>query len=147
MIRANFREYLEELISNGYTVRHDEHGSDPDLIDPGGNPIETWRADYPYDERMDRDKYEEEKYALQIELLKFQDWSQETGAKHVILFEGRDAAGKGGTIKRFMEHLNPRAARIVALTTTCQPPTRSCSRPSGPGHATPSTSQDRSNRR
>ena len=86
------------------------------LIDPGGNPIETWRADYPYEARMDRDRYEQKKYALQIELLKFQDWSQETGAKHVILFEGRDAAGKGGTIKRFMEHLNPRAARVVALT-------------------------------
>jgi polyphosphate kinase len=110
MIIENYREYLEKLIRDGYTVRHDEHGSDPDLIDPGGNPIETWRADYPYEERMDRDVYEQEKYALQIELLKFQDWSQETGAKHVILFEGRDAAGKGGTIKRFMEHLNPRAA-------------------------------------
>jgi len=116
MIIENFREYLDELIRDGYSVRHDEHGSDPDLIDPGGNPIETWRADYPYEERMDRDDYEEEKYTLQIELLKFQDWSQETGAKHVILFEGRDAAGKGGTIKRFMEHLNPRAARVVALT-------------------------------
>src|SRR5215204_754612 len=115
MIIENYREYLEMLIREGYTVRHDEHGSDPDLIDPGGNPIETWRADYPYEERMDRDVYEQEKYALQIELLKFQDWSQETGAKHVILFEGRDAAGKGGTIKRFMEHLNPRAARVVAL--------------------------------
>src|SRR4030095_4417263 len=52
----------------------------------------------------------------QIELLKFQNCAQETGSKHVILFEGRDAAGKGGTIKRFMEHLNPRAARVVALT-------------------------------
>jgi polyphosphate kinase len=116
MIIEDYREYLEKLMREGYTVRHDEHGSDPDLIDPGGNPIETWRADYPYEERMDRDVYEEEKYALQIELLKFQDWSQETGTKHVILFEGRDAAGKGGTIKRFMEHLNPRAARVVALT-------------------------------
>ena len=94
MIIENFREYLEELIRDGYSVRHDEHGSDPDLIDPGGNPIETWRADYPYEERMDREDYEREKYALQIELLKFQDWSQETGTKHVILFEGRDAAGK-----------------------------------------------------
>ena len=65
---------------------------------------------------MDRDAYEEEKYLLQIELLKFQYWTQDTGGKHVILFEGRDAAGKGGTIKRFMEHLNPRAARVVALT-------------------------------
>ena len=63
MIIENFREYLDELIRDGYTVRHDEHGSDPDLIDPGGNPIETWRADYPYEERMDRDDYEEEKYA------------------------------------------------------------------------------------
>jgi polyphosphate kinase len=116
MIVENFREYLDELLRDGYTVRHDEHGSDPDLIDPGGNPIETWRADYPYEERMERDLYEMEKYALQIELLKFQDWAQATGTKHVILFEGRDAAGKGGTIKRFMEHLNPRAARVVALT-------------------------------
>jgi polyphosphate kinase 2 len=65
---------------------------------------------------MERDLYEDEKYALQIELLKFQDWALEAGSRHVILFEGRDAAGKGGTIKRFMEHLNPRAARVVALT-------------------------------
>jgi hypothetical protein len=94
VIRENFREYLEHILRDGYTVRHDEHGSDPDLIDPGGNPVETWRTDYPYDHRMDRDSYEDEKYALQIELLKFQDWSQWTGTKHVIVFEGRDAAGK-----------------------------------------------------
>jgi polyphosphate kinase 2 len=116
IIRENFREYLDHLLRDGYTVRHDEHGSDPDLIDPGGDPVETWREDYPYDERMDREVYEEQKYALQIELLKLQYWLQDTGGKVVILFEGRDAAGKGGTIKRFMEHLNPRAARVVALT-------------------------------
>ena len=52
---------------------------------------------------------------LQAELLKAQNWVKETGEKIVVLFEGRDAAGKGGTIKRFMEHLNPRGARIVAL--------------------------------
>src|SRR5207344_1992654 len=63
-----------------------------------------------------REDYEQEKYALQIELLKFQDWARDTATKHVVLCEGRDAAGKGGTIKRFMEHLNPRAARVVALT-------------------------------
>ncbi|MGI3780393.1 MAG: polyphosphate kinase 2 [Janthinobacterium lividum] len=97
-------------------MRHDEHGSDPDLIGPDGNPIESWREGYPYPERMERDVYEEQKYQLQIELLKFQYWISETGQKHVILFEGRDAAGKGGTIKRFMEHLNPRSARVVALT-------------------------------
>ena len=64
---------------------------------------------------MRRDDYEEEKYLLQIELLKFQTGSRTTGQQHVIVFEGRDAAGKGGTIKRFMEHLNPRGARVVAL--------------------------------
>jgi polyphosphate kinase len=60
--------------------------------------------------------YEAQKAQLQAELLKVQIWAQETGQKFVILFEGRDAAGKGGTIKRFMEHLNPRYARVVALT-------------------------------
>ncbi|MCE1177854.1 MAG: polyphosphate kinase 2 [Micrococcales bacterium] len=100
----------------GYTVRSDGHGSDPDLIDPGGNAVETWREEYPYDDRMTREQYEVEKYLLQIELLKFQYWTQDTGSRHVIVFEGRDAAGKGGTIKRFTEHLNPRYARVVALT-------------------------------
>jgi len=59
--------------------------------------------------------YEKNKIALQTELLKVQRWVKETDQKIVILFEGRDAAGKGGTIKRFMEHLNPRGARVVAL--------------------------------
>jgi polyphosphate kinase 2 len=65
---------------------------------------------------MGRAVYEVEKAKLQAELLKVQIWAQETGQKFVVLFEGRDAAGKGGTIKRFMEHLNPRYARVVALT-------------------------------
>jgi polyphosphate kinase 2 len=65
---------------------------------------------------MGRRAYEEQKAMLQAELLKLQIWAQDTGEKFVILFEGRDAAGKGGTIKRFMEHLNPRYARVVALT-------------------------------
>lgn len=71
--------------------------------------------DYPYRTRMRRAVYEKEKIKLQIELLKVQSWVKESGKKIVSLFEGRDAAGKGGTIKRFMEHLNPRGARIVAL--------------------------------
>ncbi|WP_205346942.1 hypothetical protein [Pseudonocardia broussonetiae] len=62
--------------------------SDPDLIDPSGDPVETWREDYPYDERLDRDVYEEQKYQLQIELLKFQYWAQDTGTRHAVLFEG-----------------------------------------------------------
>ncbi len=70
---------------------------------------------YPYEDRIARRSYEAQKARLQAELLKVQIWAQETGQKFVILFEGRDAAGKGGTIKRFMEHLNPRFARIVAL--------------------------------
>ena len=70
---------------------------------------------YPYTDRIPRSKYEEEKAQLQIELLKVQNWVKMTGQKIVIIFEGRDAAGKGGTIKRFMEHLNPRAAKVVAL--------------------------------
>lgn len=70
---------------------------------------------YPYFRLMGRVAYETEKAKLQAELLKVQIWAQETGQKFVILMEGRDAAGKGGTIKRFMEHLNPRGARVVAL--------------------------------
>lgn len=70
---------------------------------------------YPYAKNLDRKTYEAEKAALQVELLKVQLWIQQTGQKFVLLFEGRDAAGKGGTIKRFTEHLNPRAARVVAL--------------------------------
>ncbi|MEZ4395236.1 MAG: hypothetical protein R3A48_29495, partial [Polyangiales bacterium] len=76
----------------------------------------TWRrGGYPYRNLMLRKTYEKEKYRLQVELLKLQAWVKETGQKVVILFEGRDAAGKGGTIKRFMEHLNPRGARVIAL--------------------------------
>ena len=77
---------------------------------------ENWRqGGYPYLNRLRRKTYEQQKYDLQRELLKLQRWVKETGARVVILFEGRDAAGKGGTIKRFMEHLNPRGARVVAL--------------------------------
>ncbi len=72
-------------------------------------------ADYPYRTRLRRREYEAEKKRLQIELLKVQSWVKDTGQRIVILFEGRDAAGKGGAIKRFTEHLNPRGARVVAL--------------------------------
>ena len=75
-----------------------------------------WRSGaYPYKNLLSRKTYEAQKYLLQVELLKLQAWAKETGQRIVILFEGRDAAGKGGTIKRFMEHLNPRGARVVAL--------------------------------
>lgn len=75
-----------------------------------------WRSGaYPYKNLLSRKTYEAQKYLLQVELLKLQAWTKATGQRIVILFEGRDAAGKGGTIKRFMEHLNPRGARVVAL--------------------------------
>jgi polyphosphate kinase len=84
------------------------------------NPDEVlatdWReGGYPYKNLLRRSVYEKEKFRLQCELLKLQAWVKETGQRVVILFEGRDAAGKGGAIKRFMEHLNPRGARVVAL--------------------------------
>lgn len=70
---------------------------------------------YPYKRRMNRAQYEARKQELQIELLKVQNWVKDSGQRIIAIFEGRDAAGKGGTIKRFMEHLNPRGARVVAL--------------------------------
>ncbi len=72
-------------------------------------------GEYPYLKKMKKKDYEKRKAALQVELLKVQKWVEDTGQKIVLIFEGRDAAGKGGTIKRFMEHLNPRLARVVAL--------------------------------
>src|SRR5699024_7431686 len=100
--------------TDGYVV-DDSDADDPSLIMLDGSAVQTWRENYPYDERMSREEYEVTKRALQIELLKWQNWTKETGQRHIILFEGRDAAGKGGTIKRFNEHLNPRGARTVAL--------------------------------
>lgn len=73
------------------------------------------QGEYPYKTKIRRASYEKQKAELQVELLKVQDWVKATGQRIVLLFEGRDAAGKGGTIKRFTEHLNPRGARVAAL--------------------------------
>ena len=113
MVR-DVREYIDRLHIAGYAVV-DDYDDDPILLDPQGRAVDTWRENYPYDHRLARETYDEEKYALQVELLKLQNHALEAGERHVILFEGRDAAGKGGTIKRFIEHLNPRHARVVAL--------------------------------
>jgi polyphosphate kinase len=108
------RDLLESL--EGLRLSADnEDLDDPVLITADGRLVDTWREGYPYDTRMDRLDYELTKRLLQIELLKMQRWVIESQQRVVILFEGRDAAGKGGTIKRFMEHLNPRGARVVAL--------------------------------
>jgi polyphosphate kinase 2 len=107
----------DELLSRGLSVQDTwDEVDDPVLIGANGLPVQTWREGYPYDDRLSRQEYEISKRLLQIELLKMQNWIKATGQRLVILFEGRDAAGKGGTIKRFMEHLNPRGASVVALT-------------------------------
>jgi polyphosphate kinase len=98
----------------GFRVLDDED-DDPVLLQADGTPVDTWREGHPYAARLDRLVYEHDKRLLQIELLKLQYWAKRSKQRLVIVFEGRDAAGKGGTIKRFLEHLNPRGARIVAL--------------------------------
>ncbi|WP_436756857.1 polyphosphate kinase 2 [Streptosporangium sp. V21-05] len=107
--RSDLLDELTDLRVN------DDDDDDPVLIRKDGSPVDTWREKYPYGERMDRAEYDRLKRLLQIELLKLQYWIKDTGGRVVVLFEGRDAAGKGGTIKRFMEHLNPRGANVVAL--------------------------------
>ena len=88
---------------------------EPVLVRLDGERVDTWREGYPYDERLSRADYDRDKRLLQIELLKLQRWVKDQGRLLVLVFEGRDAAGKGGTIKRFTEHLNPRGATVVAL--------------------------------
>ena len=96
------------------TVDDEDEHDDPVLFFDG-QPVDTWREDYPYAEKMTRDEYEYRKRPLQIELVRLQNWVKDTNQRIVLVFEGRDAAGKGGTIKRFTEHLNPRGATVVAL--------------------------------
>jgi polyphosphate kinase len=93
----------------------DSDEDDPVLRQADGSLVNTWREEYPYAERMGREEYDHVKRLLQVELLKLQYWARDSGSRIVVVFEGRDAAGKGSTIKRFMEHLNPRGARVVAL--------------------------------
>jgi polyphosphate kinase 2 len=98
----------------GLTV-DDRHPEQPVLLGRDGRSVRTWRENYPYDRKVKRREYEKRKRVLQIELLKLQRWVKHTGQRVVVLCEGRDAAGKGGTIQRFTERLNPRGARVVAL--------------------------------
>ncbi|MEU0144971.1 polyphosphate kinase 2 [Streptomyces sp. NPDC006288] len=108
------RDRLEKQLLHGLTV-DSTRPEQPILLDDEGRPIRTWRENYPYDRRLRRKEYERIKRILQIEMLKLQRWTKDTGARVVVVCEGRDAAGKGGTIQRFTERLNPRGARIVAL--------------------------------
>jgi polyphosphate kinase 2 len=100
---------LMKALIDGRQAKRDKRHTSDELAD-------NWRqGGYPYKFRMYRKDYEEQKFILQTELLKLQNWMKDARQRLVLLFEGRDAAGKGGTIKRFMEHLNPRGARVVAL--------------------------------
>src|SRR6202034_3077419 len=105
----------DPVLMAGLTVNDDDEHDDPVLRWPDGRVVDTWREDYPYAEKMTREEYEYRKRPLQVELVKLQNWVKSAGEHIVIVFEGRDAAGKGGTIKRFTEHLNPRGATVVAL--------------------------------
>ena len=101
--------------TDGFDVDNDVH-DDPVLVGPDGQPVDTWREDYPYDERMTRREYEVAKRAAADRAAQAAGLGQgHRRSRLVMVFEGRDAAGKGGTIKRFTEHLNPRGARVVAL--------------------------------
>ena len=103
------RKALRKALKSNGQVSEDKTNPDEELAP-------DWRdGGYPYKNLLRRASYEKQKFKLQVELLKLQSWVKETGQRVVIIFEGRDAAGKGGTIKRFMEHLNPRGARTVAL--------------------------------
>ncbi len=103
-------------------AKRDEAGAEPASFDikaklPEAIDKAAFRSgDYPYDRKMKGKRYDKELEPLQIELLKLQSWVKDTGQRVVIVFEGRDGAGKGGAIHRFTQHLNPRGARVVALS-------------------------------
>jgi len=96
-------------------MKEDLYSLDVDKLAPEIAAMAFASGDYPHAEKMNRKAYERQLRALQIELLKVADWAKQTEQRLVLVFEGRDAAGKGGTIKRYMEYLNPRQVRIVAL--------------------------------
>ncbi|MFJ8078349.1 polyphosphate kinase 2 [Streptomyces sp. NPDC096176] len=103
-----------EGLLHGLTV-DESRPERPVLLDAAGRPIKTWQQNHPYDRKVPRAAYERRKRVLQIEMLKMQRWVKDTGQRLIVICEGRDAAGKGGTIQRFTERLNPRGARVVAL--------------------------------
>jgi polyphosphate kinase 2 len=111
---ADVGKVLDDVAAQlGLRVKRGKNGAT--LVRPDGTTAETWREEYPYDKRLSRKEYAKTKRALQIELLKLQRHVKSTGMRLVILFEGRDAAGKGGAIKSFTENLNPRGAKVVAM--------------------------------
>ena len=119
--RANGKR--KDIRQNGHEAKKSKPANIPDalpLADPldisPENRVKYFRENlFPYARRMKSKEYYQQKLPLQVELVRLQNWVKESGKRVIILFEGRDAAGKGGTIRRFMEHWNPRSARVVAL--------------------------------
>ena len=113
----------KDIRQNGHEAKKSKPPNIPDalpLADPldisPENRVKYFRENlFPYARRMKSKEYYQQKLPLQVELVRLQNWVKESGKRVIILFEGRDAAGKGGTIRRFMEHWNPRSARVVAL--------------------------------
>ncbi len=105
--------------NHNYSVRDDDDDDPELLIHPGGEVVDTWRENYPYDERMKREDYETQKRLLQIELPKLQKWSQANGRRHVIVFEGRDAAGKGGIMASARRNSTPSSSVRSRFSSRC----------------------------
>jgi polyphosphate kinase 2 len=111
---TQYGDGFEDAMTRG-KLRNYQAPAAPDNLDSEERREFFREGAYPYKRKISLDAYYEHKFPLQIELVKMQNWVRDTGEKIVIVFEGRDAAGKGGTIRRFMEHLNPRAAKVIAL--------------------------------
>ena len=103
---TKYGDAFEDDMTRG-KLRNFRAPSDPDDLSSEERCEFFREGAYPYQRKISLDAYYEHKFPLQIELVKMQNWVRDTGEKVVIIFEGRDAAGKGGTIRRFMEHLNP----------------------------------------
>lgn len=103
-VRESFDEYYKTIDNRIEQLKRTEKGSGEEFEIPGGEGS-----------ILPRKQYESEKYQIQIELLKLQEWALKNGKRIAIVFEGRDAAGKGSTIKRFIEYLNPKGFKVVAL--------------------------------
>ena len=111
---TKYGDAFEDFMTRG-RIRNYRAPEHPEILDSAERREFFREGAYPYPRKISLESYYEHKFPLQIELVKMQNWVRETGQRLLIVFEGRDAAGKGGTIRRFMEHLNPRGAKVIAL--------------------------------
>lgn len=116
IVKNYLADFTQEEKSLILKTLKEELSNNPNKLNRDNELNKNWQdGAYPYKYLLSRKSYEYQKFNLQVELLKLQKWVKQTGSRIILLFEGRDAAGKGGTIKRVMENLNPRGARVVAL--------------------------------